>query len=666
MAKARPVLIEDITRYRIPSGLRFGPSGSVLAFQVTEPDLKENTSHTSIWLVRNGRAERATWSLDASIVDWLDEDRLILSRRTGKEKEGLTELFLLSLQGGEAAPWMTLPFPLTSFKKISEGLFAVTGMIEEKDPDAYRDTEEARKAKLEARKKEEDCRVLDEVPYWINGAGFLNGKRNALFTVSLSGPGTEPVLKRITAPSFNTDEMTADGDVIYYTGSEIRGKRSLSFNKVYAYDTKARKRRSLYTKKGMSFSSLFVLDGILYGGASDLKAYGCNQTRDICRIGKNDLEVVYTPSVSLHSSVIGDTTEGGPASRALEGEYLTLATIEGHNAVFGFARGNDGLTQRTIWEEEGMVTDMDACSDQIALVYQDWNHVAEVYVMDRDGKGLTRVSCLNDDMLEGRYIARPDRLDYRSGTDELRGWVLLPEDYREDRKYPAILDIHGGPRCAYGETFFHEMQVWAARGYIVFFTNIRGSDGRGDAFADIRNQLGYADFQNLMDFTDAVLAAYPAIDPDRVCVTGGSYGGFMTNWIIGHTDRFCCAASQRSISNWISFSFISDIGELFGPDQCGAEGLFGQENTAILWKHSPLRCADRVKTPTLFIHSDEDYRCPLAEGMQMMQALAARKVPVRMCLFRGENHELSRSGRPANRIRRLEEMTGWFDRYAKA
>ena len=262
-------------------------------------------------------------------------------------------------------------------------------------------------------------------------------------------------------------------------------------------------------------------------------------------------------------------------------------------------------------------------------------------------------------------MAEPHRVDYTSCGYSLRGWVLLPQGWSPRKKYPAVLDVHGGPRCAYGETFFHEMQLWAARGFVVFFTNIKGSDGRGDAFADIRGDYGGTDYRNLMDFTDAVLKAYPNIDTARLCETGGSYGGFMTNWIIGHTDRFCCAASQRSISNWVSMSFISDIGPYFGPDQCGAKGLFGDRNTEALWAHSPLKYADKVKTPTLFIHSEEDYRCPLPEGMQMMQALAARNVETRMVIFKGENHELSRSGKPKHRVRRLKEITDWFEKHTK-
>lgn len=147
---------------------------------------------------------------------------------------------------------------------------------------------------------------------------------------------------------------------------------------------------------------------------------------------------------------------------------------------------------------------------------------------------------------------------WKAAAWEVEGWVLLPKDFDPSKSYPAVLDIHGGPKTVYGPVFYHEMQLWANRGYFVFFCNPIGSDGRGNRFADIRGHYGETDYRNLMDFTDAVLARYPQIDRKRLAVTGGSYGGFMTNWIIGHTDRFACAASQRSISNWLSFYGVSD------------------------------------------------------------------------------------------------------------
>ena len=273
-----------------------------------------------------------------------------------------------------------------------------------------------------------------------------------------------------------------------------------------------------------------------------------------------------------------------------------------------------------------------------------------------DGKAV-QLSDFNK--MEDTYVADPVEVNF---GEDLTGWVLLPKDYDETKKYPAILDIHGGPKTVYGKVFYHEMQVWASKGYFVFFCNIHGSDGRGNEFMDIRGKYGTIDYDELMQFTDKVLETYPQIDASKVGVTGGSYGGFMTNWIIGHTDRFACAASQRSIANWISFSQTSDIGPYFAQDQQSATY---DENPEKLWWHSPLKYARNVKTPTLFIHSDEDYRCPLCEGLQMLNALLDQNIEARMCLFHGENHDLSRTGLPQHRLRRLNEITNWMEQHLK-
>ncbi|MBR2067993.1 MAG: S9 family peptidase, partial [Solobacterium sp.] len=393
------------------------------------------------------------------------------------------------------------------------------------------------------------------------------------------------------------------------------------------------------------------------------KEYGINETSNIMKLKKDSLVFVEDPKRQLYGALAGDTMLGGGKSRVnKENTLYTLATEEDHVALWKY---NEKLEKTILFDEMGGLFFFDVGKDKIAYVYESETSLAEVYEMDLNGKHIQQLTNLNEEILKDKYVAVPKRIDFESCGEKLHGWVLLPENFNSKKKYPAILDIHGGLRTVYGTEFFHEMQVWAAKGYVVMYCNIRGSDGRDDAFADIRGQYGYVDFDNLMDFVDAVLEKYPNIDEKRVCETGGSYGGFMTNWMITHTNRFCCAASQRSISNWISMSFLSDIGLYFGPDQCGAEGLFGDKNIEKLWEHSPLKYAKNVKTPTLFIHSDEDYRCPLPEGMQMMQALAYQNIETRLVIFHGENHELSRSGKPKHRIRRLEEITNWFEQHAK-
>ena len=253
---------------------------------------------------------------------------------------------------------------------------------------------------------------------------------------------------------------------------------------------------------------------------------------------------------------------------------------------------------------------------------------------------------------------------YFLNTDgvDIDGFVMKPVGYEPGTRYPGILHIHGGPKMVFGPGFHHEMQLWAASGFFVCYCNPRGSCGKGNAFADLQGKYGEVDFRDLMEFTDEVLRRYPEIDADRMGVAGGSYGGFMTNWVIGHTDRFRCAVSQRSIANYVGDYLLSDIGYYYVPDQQLGTIWEHPEN---LWKASPLTYADRVKTPTLFIHADKDYRCTLANGLEMFAALKLHGVESKLCMFYGENHGLSREGKPSNRISRLSEILHWMEGHLK-
>ena len=253
---------------------------------------------------------------------------------------------------------------------------------------------------------------------------------------------------------------------------------------------------------------------------------------------------------------------------------------------------------------------------------------------------------------------------YFLNTDgvDIDGFVMKPVGYEPGKRYPGILHIHGGPKMVFGPGFHHEMQLWAASGFFVCYCNPRGSCGKGNAFADLQGKYGEVDFRDLMEFMDEVLRRYPEIDADRMGVAGGSYGGFMTNWVIGHTDRFRCAVSQRSIANYVGDYLLSDIGYYYVPDQQLGTIWEHPEN---LWKASPLTYADRVKTPTLFIHADKDYRCTLANGLEMFAALKLHGVESKLCMFYGENHGLSREGKPSNRISRLSEILHWMEGHLK-
>ena len=651
--------IEDLTKYTAIENLQYSPNGTCLAFQTGIADTKKNNYHRDVWLVKDGTAKQFTSTLNTTVVLWDDDSHLIVNRTKEDDEPGTTNLYRIGVDGGEASPFMKLTFPLAGLKKVSEGCYVAVGVINANDPDAYKDDEKTRKEKLEAKKKDADYQVIDEVPYWFNGQGFINKNRTALFLVELK---PELTVKRLTAPSVKVGAVCVAEDKVYYTTSTV-DPRTSRFDKISVFDTKTKKTSSVYGKMKYSINELFFMNEKLYCIASDMKEYGVNETGNICEVGKDELTMIVDPLRQLHYGVAGDTYLGGGKSKVVnDGKLVTLATNYDHVEIWKY---DADFNKTVLFDEQGTVFCLDTVNDKIAYVRSTEDTLQEVYEMDLNGENIKQITHVNEEVLKDTYIAKPNVINYTSEGLDLKGWVLLPKDFDKKKKYPAVLDVHGGPRGIYSNMFFHEMQVWAAAGYVVFFTNIKGSDGRDDEFADIRDNYGGTDFKNLMDFTDAVLEKYPNIDTKRMCETGGSYGGFMTNWIIGHTDRFCCAASQRSISNWISFSFISDIGLYFGPDQNGCKGLFSEEDVEKMWNHSPLKYADNVKTPTLFIHSDEDYRCPLPEGMQMMQALAYKGVETRMCIFHGENHELSRSGKPAHRIRRLTEITNWFNEHTK-
>ena len=314
-----------------------------------------------------------------------------------------------------------------------------------------------------------------------------------------------------------------------------------------------------------------------------------------------------------------------------------------------------------ITTQAGSVDGVVMCEGGFVIVAMRANRLQELYFLEEDGKE-TQLTFFNEWVQEARTLSSPEEVYFESDGRSLAGVVMEPVGHSKGEKAPCILYIHGGHKCAFGIAFYHEMQVWANRGFYVIFCNPRGSDGRDNEFFEITGKYGEWDYEDIMAFTDFCVQTFPDIDEERMGVGGGSYGGFMTNWVIGHTGRFRCAVSQRSISSWATMFVNSDTSYQFPMYQPDSDIW---HNIGFYWDHSPLKYADRCKTPTLFIHSDEDYRCPLSEGVSMFNALKYNGVEARMCVFRGENHELSRSGKPKNRINRLKEMTAWFERFLK-
>ena len=660
-----PIRQTDLLQYKFLSGLRFAPGGERAAFVVANSNEEENCYERRLWLYEQGGLRQLTDLGKEGSFLWIDEHRLIFpAARSAKEKkraeakETFTAYYVLDVRGGEALPYMTLPFAAGSIRLLGEDRFLVTANVDKDKPLLYAASEEEKAAARKEKEENKDYEVFTELPFWSNGAGVTNGSRTLAYLVE-----REPM--KITPMMESPEDLicqTVLGDEVLLAYVPWQAKYPLQGFCLRGFNWRSgEKREILYDWELRPEGMETVGDKVLLL-ATEGKRHGLNENAWVYTLDPEagKYELLRQEEYNMYNSVGSDCRLGGgrQAVGTPEGLYH-LSTREG-NAVLRLLKP-DG-EDVPVFSGEGAMDCFDLAGDRLLCVGLYGMRLQELYCARLGDAALTQLSHFNDAALEGRYVAQPEPLTVQSRGWDIGGWVLKPRDYDPAKKYPAILDVHGGPKTVYGPVFYHEMQLWASMGYFVFFCNPMGSDGRDNKFMDIRGHYGDTDYQNLMDFTDAVLAKYPQIDPKRVCETGGSYGGFMTNWIIGHTHRFCCAASQRSIANWLSFYGMSDIGFYFAADQTDGD-LY--ESPEKLWAQSPLKYAGNVKTPTLFIHSDEDYRCPMAEGIQMYAALIDRGVEARLCLFHGETHELSRSGKPKHRQRRLKEITDWFEKHAK-
>ena len=662
----KPLELKDFLQYRYLSGLTWAPGGGAAAFLVKEANLDKNGYDTHIWLHRDGKQTQLTAAGDETGLCWEDGKHILFpDLRTDADKkrradgEQFTVFYRIGIDGGEALRAFELPFAVTELAVADENYFVAMGKIDVNCPDYYAMTEQARRETEKYWKEESDFQVIDELPFRFNGMGYINKVRNAIFLVDRK----TLEVRRLSAANEEVNAWTmVDGKVCYCT--EAIETKMLYRQKIYVCDPAQGEAVCKYGGAEYQIEYMVGYKGkvVFAGGTQERYGYNENPMFYQMDLDTGAVTLFSDNPDSLHPAIGSDCRLGRTRLVKVCGdEIYYLATIR--NSVWLMKMDENGARTPVI-REEGSVDDFDLCEEEgdILVVCLYDGTLQDLYAFDKNGEKRRKVSGLNTAILKGKYVAECERVSFQFQDYDLDGWVLKPMDYDPSKSYPGILDIHGGPKVAFGETFYHEMQAWASRGYFVFFCNPVGSDGRGNDFMFMRGKYATVDYDSLMTFVDTVLEKYPQIDQSRLAVTGGSYGGYMTNWIITHNNRFACAASQRSISNWLSFYGYSDLGYNFNVDQMNTTIFEGADK---MWNVSPMKYAANIQTPTLFIHSDEDYRCPLAEGLQIYTSMVDRGIPTRMCIFKGENHELSRSGRPKHRMRRLNEITAWIEKYTK-
>ncbi len=655
------IQLDDLYNFNFLSNLKISDDSANLLYIQHTADANKDAYNSGVHIYINNEHKRLTTS--QNINDYIFENNetiLFTSIRSDEEKQRLksgeefTSFYSLSLTGGEAQKVFEIPYVVKKITKISDDNYILlvsydirySKYIEEDNLDTM----------LTTKKELQSHEVFTTIPFVANGIGYTNKKVSRLYKFK---PSTQEL-----TPLTNTDSTINHYDIdkkrqkVLFLATQTIARPTLK-NGMYEIDLLTNKIQTCIPEKEYDILNAYYLGeniiffankNTVYGNNENLKLYLWDTT-------KQSVSFVNNPDLGIGNSVGSDCRYGTTTMcRVVNNTFYFLATKHSDCSLYCLEKDNN---IREVVKINGSIDDFTIHNNIVYFIGLESSNLQEIYTFNMDNKKLSTISNINT-ALENKYVATPQPVHFTNDSIDFTGWVLKPYDYQPNKKYPAILDIHGGPKTVYGTVYYHEMQVWANKGYFVFFTNPRGSDGRGNDFMDIFGQYGEIDYADLMKFTDVVCETYPAIDKSRIGVTGGSYGGFMTNWIITHTDRFACAATQRCISNWVSFYGTSDIGFHFAEDQIRGNIWDSPEK---LWKHSPLKYIKNAKTPTLIIHSDEDYRCPEEQAMQLYTALVDLKVETRMILFHGENHDLSRSGKPKNRILRLQEITTWMDTY---
>ena len=653
---AAPLTPEDLYRFRWIDHVRLNRDGERVAYQVSWADAaaRQNRSRIVVRRVLDPEPVDATGGVQRDhSPEWSPDGRkLAFVSKVG----AADQLFVLDV---------STPGPPLQLTTLAEGVaapawspdgsrIAFLGNVAS-DPDAVVDDPRPPEGREQIRRAPV-ARVVRRLDYKFDGRGYIDGRYRHLFVVPADGGDA----KQLTNGAWDVNDFdwAPDSRRLVLSGNAEPGA-DLQFElNLYIVDLDGRRHL---------FGGGFVLSSPIWSPKGDEVAF----------VAPNGLDAGLTERLWVVS-----LSGGGP--RCLTADFDQAI---GDNMVNDMRAGH---ATRICWSEQGdriyflssatgatgvhsvdldgnvrdevggqrRVFDFDVAGDVLAFCVSDNTNPGELHVLTNGAEA--KLTDLNP-WLRDRYIAQPEQ-HYFTAPDgwKLEGWVLKPEAFDETKLYPLVLEIHGGPHAMYGWAFFHELQILAGMGFVVFYMNPRGSDGYGERFRrEVVCDWAGKDYLDLMTSLDQIIERTGYIDSKRMGVGGGSYGGYMTNWIIGQTDRFAAAVAMRSISNLVSEYSQHDI-VLWGALELGPPPWPDLDE---LWRRSPIRYVQNVKTPLLLTAGEMDLRCAMSQSEEMFGALRLLNKTVELVRFPEETHDLSRNGRPDRRVERLRRIAGWFERF---
>lgn len=684
----RLITEKDIFQFNWTANPEISPDGSQVAFVKVNVNEKRDGYDTALWAVStsgSGEPWRLTNGPRDSSPRWSPDGKRIAFQRS-VEKDGRPQppqIYILNMSGGGEA------WPLTAMTKGEGGInwspdgkwIAFLSDNIASDFSKEKKTSEAAQTESKPEAKPEhvsDVKIITRAVYRNNGSGYLDTKRVSHIWI-IAVPDTAngdamPKPRQLTFGAYGegTIMWSKDGSTIYYT-SDRRPEAyyDLSEDELFSVPVAGGTPTKVLHIDGDMQSPVLSPDGgrFAFRGSPNKPVRSFSQS-DLWTVAatanakptdlttKLDLEIGSGPGGDQHSP-----RGGGRATPVWSADGKTIVDVvlkEGASNLYRFDAATGAATELTKGKHDVFSFTASADGTKFAYVESTPTKITDIFVCDSNGNE-TQLTHVNDELLSQINLTEPEDVWYTSfDGKKIETWVQKPPDFDPNKKYPLILNIHGGPHTAYGYTFDHEIQWMAAKGYVVIYPNPRGSTSYGQDFGNII-QYRYPgdDFKDLMAGVDELIKR-GYVDEKHMGVTGGSGGGLLTDWTVGHTTRFAAAVAQRDIADWSAWWYSADF-TLFQPSWFKGPPW---EQEADFKARSPITYIKNVKTPMMFILGDSDLRTPpVTGGEEMFRALKYMHIPTVMVRFPGETHELSRSGQPWHRVERLENIVNWFDIY---
>ncbi len=648
----RPMTPQDITRIRFVSDPQISPDGGLVAFVATVLSEERDEYLSNIWIVDTVGGEprpftagpkRDTaprWSPDGTRLTFISE----------RERNKKAQLYMMPADGGEPTRLTDLKNGVSNPRWSPDGtrLAFISRVGGWQEPESE-----------EERQKSKPVRVISALKYKANGEGFIYDRRPHIFVVAADGG--EP--RQLTDGDFADADpaWSPDGRLIAFASARHTDRDYDNAADVWVVPVEGGDPCRVTDTAGPVSLPVFALDGraIAFLGHRYPNEAGRNKRVFTVPVEGGSPACLTTDLDRTCEPFFGGV---GPMWSA-DGQWITFAVEEqGDIPLYRVPVSGSAVPERIIAGAR-QVTGISTTQDGRLLAFTATDPVspAEVFLIDADGTGERQLTDLNRAWKAEVALSRPERFRYERAGHQLDCWVMKPFGFEPRQRYPVLLNIHGGPHTQYGHNFFDEFQVYAGAGYVVLYTNPRGSQGYGEGFTRaVLGDWGEGDFADVMAGVDEALRRCDFIDPERLGVLGGSYGGFLTSWTVGHTNRFKAACSERAVNNAHALFGTSDIGHSFFEPQ---SGYLPWENMQWYIDHSPLTYAKNIATPLLIVHSEDDLRCPMEQAEQLFVALKKQRKEVLFVRVPDENHELSRSGKPRHRLERFRLILEWFAKY---